>query len=91
MLSIKEQDFTDLFIPHIMPKITEKQKEAIQLAIREGYYDFPRNIHLNELSKITGVSRVTYLEHLRKAECKIIPEMFGYSIKEDKKKGKKKK
>lgn len=79
LLSIKEKDITDIFIPHIMPKITEKQKEAIHLAIDNGYYEFPRKIDLDKLSKLMSVSRVTYQEHLRKAERKLIPEIFGYS------------
>jgi predicted DNA binding protein len=79
MLSIKEQDFTDLFIPHIMPKITEKQKLAIHLAIMSGYYEFPRKTDLSKLAKMMNVSRVTYQEHLRKAERKLIPQIFGYS------------
>ncbi len=79
MLSIKEKDFTDIFIPHIMPKITDKQKEAIELAIENGYYGFPRKTDLEKLSKIMKISRVTFQEHLRKAESKLVPQIFGYS------------
>lgn len=80
MISIEEKDFTDIFIPHVMPKMTEKQKEALRLAIKEGYYDYPTKIDLNGLAKILKISRVTYLEHLRKAESKIMPGIFGESF-----------
>jgi predicted DNA binding protein len=84
VLSVKEREFTDVFIPQVMPKITERQKEAIYQAIINGYYDFPRKITLEKLSKSMNVSRVTFLEHLRKAEGKLIPNIFGYSIKDEK-------
>jgi len=77
MLSIQEKDFTDIFIPQVMPKMTDKQKEAIRLAIKEGYYNFPRKTHLEKLSRFMKISRVTYQEHLRKAESKLLPEIFG--------------
>ncbi len=77
VLSIKEEDFTDVFIPNVMPKMTEKQKEALRLAVKEGYYNYPRKTDLEKLSKITKVSRVTFQEHLKKAESKILPEIFG--------------
>src|SRR3989338_3004721 len=41
VLAIQEKEFTDLFIPHIMPKLTAKQREAIRIAVREGYYHNP--------------------------------------------------
>lgn len=77
VLSIKETDFTDIFIPHIMPKMTDKQKDALRLALREGYYNYPRKVDLGTLSKITKISKVTFQEHLRKAESKILPGILG--------------
>ncbi|TAL58378.1 MAG: hypothetical protein EPN86_00240 [Nanoarchaeota archaeon] len=62
-----------IYIPKILPKLSEKQKEAFQLAIENGYYRFPRKSSLLSLSKIMGVSIATYQEHLRKAEGKIMP------------------
>ena len=77
VLSIKQTDFTDIFIPHIMPKMTEKQKEALRVALEEGYYSYPRKANLGQLSKKMRVSRVTFQEHLRKAEGKILPGILG--------------
>jgi len=43
------------------------------LAVKQGYYNFPREIYLDELAKISRVKRQSYQENLRKAERKIIP------------------
>ena len=58
----------DVYFPHIMPLMTVLQQKALQLAQKEGYYEFPRKIDLRELATIMGVSLSTYREHLRKAE-----------------------
>ncbi|MBI5393221.1 helix-turn-helix domain-containing protein [Candidatus Woesearchaeota archaeon] len=58
----------DIYFPHIMPLMTSLQEKALQLAQKEGYYEFPRKIELRQLAKIIGVSLSTYREHLRKAE-----------------------
>ena len=54
----------------------EKQKQAIELAIKRGYYTSPRKISLQELAKISKLSFSTFQVHLRKAEEKLIPFYF---------------
>ncbi len=71
--SIKETKLSDIFFPHIFPKISTKQKEAIELAIKNGYYEYPKKINLDGLAKIAKVKRQTFQENLRKAERKLIP------------------
>ena len=56
-----------------MPRLSNKQREAYQLAVENGYYKFPRKIGLEEMAKIMKISVSTFQEHLRKAEEKIIP------------------
>ncbi len=80
--SIKEEDFTDIFMPQVTPKMTEKQKQALRLAIKEGYYTFPKKIYLEDLAKRMNISRVTFEEHLRKAEAKLLPGIFGEGFNE---------
>lgn len=62
-----------IYFPKIMPKLSNKQREAYQLAVENGYYKFPRKVGLEILAKIMKVSVSTFQEHLRKAEEKIIP------------------
>ncbi len=73
LIYIKQKKLSDIFLPHIYPKLSPKQKEAIELAVKEGYYEFPRKIDLEKLAEITGVKRQTYQENLRRAERKLIP------------------
>ena len=70
---ISKEKVRDLYIPHVMPDITEKQKKAIALAYRNGYYEVPKQIDVQRLAKIAKLSPSTYQEHLRKAEQKLIP------------------
>ena len=71
--SIEETKLADIFLPHIFPKLSPKQKESIELAIKHDYYEYPRKIDLDKLSKIMKVKRQTFQENLRRAEKKIIP------------------
>ena len=62
-----------IYFPKIMPKLSEKQREAYQLAVEQSYYKFPRKIGLEGMAKLMKVSVSTFQEHLRKAEEKIMP------------------
>ena len=75
ILKIEKTKLTDIYFPNVMPNMTFAQKEAITLAQKYGYYDFPRRIELKELSKISKKSLSTFREHLRKAEKNIMPEL----------------
>lgn len=70
---IADEKIRDFYIPHLMPDLTEKQKDAIVLAYKNGYYDFPKKIEIQRLAEIAKASPSTYQEHLRKAEQKLIP------------------
>lgn len=52
--------------------LSERQREAFELAHDRGYYEWPRNVSGTELAAETGVSKATFLEHLRKAEAKLL-------------------
>ncbi len=71
--SIKQTKMVDFFIPQLHPKLPPKQKEAIELAVKEGYYNFPKKVDLEQLAKISKVKRQTYQENLRRAEKKLVP------------------
>jgi predicted DNA binding protein len=73
LMYIKRKEVSDFFLVNVMPKMTSKQRKAIELAIKNGYYDYQRKVTLKTLSRIMRLSYATYQAHLRKAEQKLIP------------------
>ena len=55
-----------------MDHLSESQREVFELARERGYYDWPRGISTRELAAEMDVSKTTLLEHLRKAESKLL-------------------
>ncbi len=58
--------------------LTSKQLEILLLAYKNGYYEVPRDITLKEISEMVGVDKSVVSEHLRKAERKVLDEIFRY-------------
>jgi len=76
LLSIQQKKIKSISLMRIHPELTDKQKKAIELAIKHGYYHVPRRIDIKQLAKIAKLSFSTYQVHLRKAEAKLIPYFF---------------
>ncbi|MFX0206656.1 MAG: helix-turn-helix domain-containing protein, partial [Candidatus Hodarchaeota archaeon] len=50
---------------------SERQLEALILAVKQGYYEIPRKVPTEELASRLAIGRRTFIEHLHKAENKI--------------------
>jgi len=72
LLFLKQIKIPKIFIPEIMPELTDKQYKAFKIASEEGYYEFPRKTNLHKLANLIKISRPTFEEHLRKAEIKLL-------------------
>ncbi|HEY9205062.1 MAG TPA: helix-turn-helix domain-containing protein [Candidatus Methanoperedens sp.] len=69
VLSVQKYD------PHISSAfraLTGKQKEVLLHAYNSGYFDHPRKINAGELAGKIGMHKTTLLEHLHKAEKRLI-------------------
>lgn len=76
LLKFKQSKVKYASILNVLPNLSEKQKQAMDLAIRAGYYNFPKKIRLIELANEMKVSYSTFQAHLKKAEKKLIPHIF---------------
>ncbi len=73
---IQEKKIKNISIIKQNPELTDKQKQAINLAIKHHYYDYPRKIDIKQLAKLSKLSFSTFHAHLRKAEQKLLPYLF---------------
>lgn len=58
--------------PLFLSKLTKKQARALLAAFDAGYYDFPRGVTTEEVSKALGIGRSTFQEHLHRAENHVV-------------------
>ncbi|MDD5337749.1 MAG: helix-turn-helix domain-containing protein, partial [Candidatus ainarchaeum sp.] len=56
-----------------LPNFTNKQIDALQLALMSDYYKWPRGATLEKLAKAAHLSRRSMQERLRRAESKLLP------------------
>lgn len=60
----------------ILPSLTDRQRQVVSLAKDLGYYEYPRRISTAELAERLGLRKTTLIEHLRKAENKVVSSLF---------------
>jgi len=68
------------------PVLTDKQKDALQVALINGYYGWPRRVGLVELANAAHISRRSMQERLRRAEAKLFPKAVQEYLEEKRKK-----
>lgn len=76
VIKFREEKITNISFTRVLPELTENQKRALEIAINNGYYDYPKNIKMEKLAGMMGISYSTFQAHLKKAEGKIIPEVY---------------
>ena len=60
----------------ILAVLTDKQREVMIAAFRNGYYDYPKKISSQRLCRKVNISKPTLLQHMRKAEGRILREIM---------------
>ena len=61
----------------LLSKLTLRQRQMLLTAYALGYYDVPRRISSDDLSRHLNVDKSTIVEHLRKAERKLIGSIIA--------------
>ncbi len=54
------------------PNLTETQLKILLYALKYGYLDYPRRANADDIADKLGLSKITFLYHLRLAERKLI-------------------
>jgi hypothetical protein len=72
VLSIEDAELKGPSSPSPMEVLTPKQREAMVAAYRSGYYDIPKRADSADVAKILALGKSTTLEHLRKAEKRLL-------------------
>lgn len=75
ILKMEQTKLSEIYFPRIMPNLTRHQKQAIELALENGFYGWPKKTNLIKLAKLMSVSVPTFREHLKRAEEKILPNL----------------
>jgi HTH DNA binding domain len=61
----------------LLSKLTSRQRQILLTGYALGYYDVPRKISSDDLSRHLNVDKSTIVEHLRKAERKLIGSIIA--------------
>ncbi|MBT7102503.1 hypothetical protein HN935_03255 [archaeon] len=76
VIKFRQEKVSNISFTKLLPDLTDLQKKAMGIAIKNGYYDYPKKVKMEKLAEIMGISYSTYQAHLKKAEGKILPEVY---------------
>lgn len=62
----------------LLASIPDRQRELLNLALEEGYFDIPRRVTLEELAEEMEITKTTASNHLRKAEQQVMAFLIRY-------------
>lgn len=78
------QDFRNEVVPsraewlELLDTIPPRQRELLNKAVENGYFEIPREVTLEELAKEMGITKTTASNHLRKVERHLIQFLLPY-------------
>lgn len=58
-------------------RLTDRQREVLQTAYREGYFEYPRESNATEVAEKLDISLSTFMTHLVSAQSKILSELLS--------------
>ncbi|MCG3109322.1 hypothetical protein L3N51_01612 [Metallosphaera sp. J1] len=75
IVRIEVEDFSPSY-----PYLTEMERKVFWMALNNGYLNYPREIEAEDLAKVLGVSKVTFLYHWRNAQRKILKYVSDHLV-----------
>lgn len=60
----------------VFSTLTDRQKEILSTAIRNGYYEYPRRSSLQEIAEYLDIAAGTVGQHLQRIEAKVFSEFM---------------
>lgn len=78
-MTVEVQEVTGMAaMPGVVePRLSDRQREAIDAALALGYYDIPRTGSHEDVADAMGCAPSTAAEHIRKAESKLVRTAIG--------------
>lgn len=64
------------FLSRLEERTTAKQLNALKLAYRSGYFEWPRERTAQDIAESLGIAQSTFSGHLRAGERKLFTELF---------------
>lgn len=61
------------------PDLTDRQNQALEVAYRAGYFEWPREHNAEEVAERMDITSATFHNHLRKAEQSLVSAFFEAS------------
>ena len=77
ILSVANADETIANSMNSMPRLTNRQKQIMKFATRNGYFKIPKQISTQKIADHFQVSASAILNHIQKAERSIMEYFFG--------------
>lgn len=72
IIKLTNKKIKTISLQTITPNLSKQQHQALQLAINNGYYQYPKKTTLKQLANKMNISYSTLQEHLKKAESKTL-------------------
>ena len=60
------------FTAEVDEKLTQRQRDALEAAYLNGYFEWPRSVDGTEIAETMDITRQTFHQHLRAAEGKLV-------------------
>ncbi|MFC7076374.1 bacterio-opsin activator domain-containing protein [Haloarcula halophila] len=80
LLARRERQEQTVATEPVLSELTDRQREVLEVARRAGFYSWPRESTAEEVAASMDISGPTFLEHLRRAEAKIVDSLLDRPV-----------